>query len=563
MRALKSVFEWARRRRRLIAVCLVAGILAWLHGPVLASHVAFAFDPWHFADDVRVLIHPLFRVEDASVFPGDPSVEYFLRSLPDGYRLLYETFGRVAGVVLLSKLLPYLLLAVTLGCLAFAAGRISGAGAVLGTLSLGLGSAYLLGRMAGGLPRSFALALLSAGVAALVAGRVRGLALLVVIAAGFYPVAALLLGVTLARWLLLPWQERGDAAAWSLRRRVVTVVVAGLLAGLVLLPSVVRLREYGVAITPALWRAFPEAGPGGRFDAVDRPPFPPLPEAAESPLVATLVGAGRPLVPGMNQADHGATFVMLLFALALIAWVLLARRRPEAQRMLSFLAAVTLCHALALVSGLRLFIPERYVAYGIPVLALVVVPAALGACTRAVRPAVQLVPVLYNLALLALLGARGSSWTGITVAIPPAEFALYDAIRTLPRSAVIAGFPGEAIDNVPYLTRRAAFITRETQMPFHAQYTRLERERTRALIQGYFAVSNDALRAFRERTHVTHLLVDRRHFATRPTYFAPFDPDVARAFDDMKRSGSAVLAGIPRARTFEVGPFVLLDLAKL
>ncbi|HEY3497060.1 MAG TPA: hypothetical protein VGK73_20315, partial [Polyangiaceae bacterium] len=374
MRAIQSVFERARRQRRAVGVLLVGAALAWLHGPMLARHIAESADPLRFADDVRVLIHPLFRIEDRALFPGDPSVDYFLKSLPDGYRLLYEVLGRVSGVVLLSKALPYLLLASALGCLGFAAFRISGPGAVLGTLSLGLGSEYLLGRMVGGLPRAFAFALLAAGVAALAAGRARALAVLVVVAAGFYPVAALLLGATLALWLLLPWQERGNASAWPFRRRALTVVATAALAALVLAPSVLRLRPYGVAITPELWSEFPEAGPWGRFDAADRPPFPPLPEAAVKPLLATLVGAGEPVLPVVNAGDRRDLVALGLVVLALGAWIPLSRRRAEARRLWSFFAAVAACHAVALVAGLRLFIPERYVAYGAPVLALIVVP---------------------------------------------------------------------------------------------------------------------------------------------------------------------------------------------
>ncbi|HEY3495714.1 MAG TPA: hypothetical protein VGK73_13545, partial [Polyangiaceae bacterium] len=342
-----------------------------------------------------------------------------------------------------------------------------------------------------------------------------------------------------------------------------TVVATAALAALVLAPSVLRLRPYGVAITPELWSEFPEAGPWGRFDAADRPPFPPLPEAAVKPLLATLAGAGEPVLPVVNAGDRRDIVALGLVLLALGAWIPLSRRRPEARRLWSFFAAVAACHAVALVAGLRLFIPERYVAYGAPVLALIVVPCALGALADAGRSWLRSLPVVYNAALLALIGARGVPWSGLTVAIPPAEVPLYAAIRALPPNAVVAGFPGEAIDNVPYLTRRAAFVTRETQMPFHTQFTLRQRERTRAFLRGYFASSDGALRDFRDRTHVTHLLVDRRHFTTRPTYFAPFDPDVARAFDETSRHGSAALASSPRTQVFAAGSLVLLDLARL
>jgi hypothetical protein len=564
VRVFDTVLEAARRQRRPLGALAVGAALALLHGPELFEHVLFSASRWHFADDARVLIHPLFRVEDPSLFPTDPSVEYFLRSLPDGYHLLYRLLGPLAGVTLLSKLLPYLLLVVTLGCLAFMSARLSGIGAVLGTLSLALGSAYLLGRMAGGLPRSFALPLLAFGAALLVAGHVRSLAALVVVSAGFYPVAALILGASLALWLLLPAQDRGSAAAWSLRRRWLVVAGTAALAGLVLLPSALRLREYGDTITPALWRAFPEAGPGGRFDPIDRAPFPGLPEAAGQPFTWSVVGAGQPLVFALNLRDHAGTISIVLSLIALIGSALLARRRPEARRLLLFLAAVVVCHTLALAAGLRLFIPERYVAYAVPVLALVAVPSALGAFAAAKQLYLRVIPVVYNVLLLALVGAHGASTTGLTVIVPPTEIRVHEAIAWLPKTAVVAGWPGEVIDSVPYLTRRAAFITRETQMPFHTRYTRAQRARTRALIAAYFAGSLEPIRALRDDFRVTHLLVDRRHFERRPTYIAPFEPEIARAFDAARNQGGfAALALATRAEVFRSGPLLLLDLQKL
>src|SRR5262249_11516690 len=138
-------------------------------------------------------------------------------------------------------------------------------------------SGYLLARMTGGLPRGFAAPFLAAGTLALVRGRAGGLALLGAVAAGFYPAAALTLGVALALLLVLPATQRGAASAWSLRKRLLVLAATAGASALVLVPSLVRLRAWGTAIGPALVHAYPEAGPNGRFDPIDRPPFPALP----------------------------------------------------------------------------------------------------------------------------------------------------------------------------------------------------------------------------------------------------------------------------------------------
>jgi len=563
---LRTIARRARDRVGLAGLAGALGIalaLVVLYGPAVAGHVRLASSHWVFNDDVRVLIHAQFRNEDPALFPGDPAVDYFLASLPDGYALLYRALTPIFGVVALSKGLPYVLLAVTLACTAAAAWKLGGGAAAFGSLALTLGSGYLLARMAGGLPRGFAAPLLAAGTLALVSGRATWLAVVAVVAAGFYPAAALTLGVALALFSLLPAAQRGDAGTWSLRKRTGVLALTAVAAALVLLPSFLRLRAWGDPIGPELVHAYPEAGPNGRFDPMDRPPFPALPAAALAPLRAAVLGDGPSILPALDARAHAGWLVPCVGALSLLGCAWLARRRLEARRFLLLPLAVVFCHTLSLLVEPRLFLPERYVAYAVPIIALVAVPSTLGALDRARAAWLHLLPWLYNLLLVFVIGSRGVSWSGLTVHVPDADHALFAAIARLPKNAVVAAFPSETSDSIPYLTRRGVFLARETHMPFHTRYTELMRGRARALFDAYFSSSTDELREFRERNGVTHLLVNRRDFADRPTYFAPFDRRIARDFAAGKTSGFAALALAPKLGVFTRGDWVLLDLGKL
>jgi hypothetical protein len=172
-------------------------------------------------------------------------------------------------------------------------------------------------------------------------------------------------------------------------------------------------------------------------------------------------------------------------------------------------------------------------------------------------------PWLFNVLLVLVLGSRGVTWSGLTVHVPDAEHALFAAIARLPKTAVIAAFPSETSDSIPYLTRRGVFLARETHMPFHTRYTELMRARARALFDTYFTSSADALRDFRDHYAVTHLLVNRRDFATRPSYFAPFDRRIARDFAAGQANGFAALELASKLGVFARGDWVLLDLRRL
>jgi len=552
-----------RQRPNALGALAIALFVTLFHARTLVGHVALALDHWRFADDVRVLIHPQFFWEDPGLFPRDPGVDYYLASLPEGYRLVYRALGPLVGVVALSKALPLVLLAVSLVCVGRIAHKLSGLAAVLGAVSLTLGSGYVLGRMVGGLPRGFAFPLLALGALCLVEGRARTLAVLAALATGFYPAAGLTLGAALALLLLLPARDRGSAATWSFKRRLAVLALTGVAAGVVVLPTAWRLRPWGPTIGPKLVASYPEAGPGGRFEALDRAPFPGLPRAALRPVQAALVTEGDAPVRKLSLRPEGRWLAPLCVIFGLSGWAVLARRRSEARRLLLFPLALAICHTFALVAEPLLFLPERYVAYGAPLVALLAAPTALGALRESARAALRAAPLVYNLLLVIALGGTGVFWAGYTVAVPVADRALYERLATLPKNAVIGAFPHEINDTIPYLARRSVFLARETHMPFHVGYTDMLRGRARALFAAYFTPSVSELTRFRNEWGVTHLLLDLDDFKTRPTYFAPFDADVARAFDRGRQQGFAALEVRARTSTFTHGRFVLLDLDRL
>jgi hypothetical protein len=560
--SLPSLVRRLERHRTLVTVVLSALVLALLHGRALVEHVRLAASGWAFADDVRVLIYPLFRHEDGALFPNDPVVAYYLASLPDGYHLFYRVVGPLLGIVRTSMVVPYVLFAATLACLALAARKLGGAAAAFGTLSLSLGSAYVLGRMSGGLPRGFAMPIVACGALCLAYGRARALSALTVVAAGFYPVVALLLGAALTGLLALPSAQRGCTATWSWRKRLLLLGGAGLLAGLVLLPSMVRLRAYGPALTAADWSRFPEAGELGRFQPADRPPFPALPMAAKEPLEEALLGAEVPLLALTDVRAHAAWVLPLLALVAALGWGYQARKRAEALRLALLPGAVVVCHTLSLLFEPRLFLPERHVAYGVPVAALIGVPAAFSGFAGAERRWLRAVPAAWVALVLALIGAHGSGWTGITMRVPPEIRPLYAAIERLPPNAVIAGWPDETTDTVPYLSRRSVLVARETHMPFHRRFTELMRERMRALIAAYYATDPAPIRSLRNRYGVTHLLLDRRNFATSPAYFAPFEGEARAAFDAGRERGFVLAEPRLDATLLTIGDYTLVELAR-
>jgi hypothetical protein len=543
---------------------------ASLYGPALWAHLARARQPHVFNDDARVLVQPFYRYVDAETPVDDPLASYFLAGLPEGYRALYFAAAKLWDPIELSELLPYATLAALCIAVAIAARRLAGFAAAFGAVALVLGSGVFLARMSGGLPRSFAYPVLAAAVASLATGRPFWLAGSVLAGAAFYPATAVVAGLALAGWLLLlPASDRGDGTAWSLRRRLLLVGTTGALAAALLAPVALRLRAYGPPISPAAIHRYPEAGPGGRFGPDDRAPFPSYLDAAAPLARETVIGAGAPWFPRVRAAleshvglDTAASLLLLVSA---IGWGRLAWLDGAARRVILLPASALVGYAAACAFAPHLFLPQRYVQYPVPLLTALGVAVgfrglAPGATSSLVGPVAALAG---NLLVVALFGGRGSDRAGLNVVVPPAERRLYQAVAALPESAVIAGWP-QSIDSLPYETRRTAYLTTETHMPFHEGYADLTRSRMRALIDAYFATSPGPLLRLRDEEGVTHLIVHRSHLRERPPeYFRPFDADLARAVAAAQGRRFELERQLGRAAVAAAGDAVLLDLARL
>jgi len=563
--------------KRALPWLVVVAALWLVYGATIYEHIHLSSNPLVFNDDARIIIYPYFHYSDPALFRHDAISHYFDQEDPIGFRLLYYLAAKLWDAASFSKLLPYLLFAVILVSVAIAVNRVAGKGAAFGALALTLACSIFMERMAGGLMRAFAFPMIAVAIAALSCGRVWWLAAMVVVAAAFYPVIAVIAGFSLAGLLLMmPAKDRGQARDWSLRRRMVVLAATAIAAALVLAPMALALRHWGKPITPDTYREYPEAGPGGRFNGEDRPPFPGFLQASPRLMQAAIYSPGKPISVGARKwldasrdgSRRQALFELVLLLMA-IGWARLTLEKPEARRMLLLPGAALLGHLIALPITPRFFLPQRYVLYTIPLL-MIVFAASAFAGLWVFDPARRWVGRLgagfilaCNVGLLVVAGGVGSSDAGLDISINPSQRELYGAIAKLPKSAVIAGWPWE-MDNVPYVARRTIFLSQETHMPFYTGYTLMTRKRMRALIAAYFATSVSPLERLHRDFGVTHMLVDLRFLEGRPPgYFRPFRRDINAALVRARGKQFEILRQLHAATVYRQGDMVVLDLSRL
>ena len=164
-----------------------------------------------------------------------------------------------------------------------------------------------------------------------------------------------------------------------------------------------------------------------------------------------------------------------------------------------------------------------------------------------------------------LLGGRGSRDVGYQIETFRAQW-IYPFIATLPADSIVAGWPGptEAIDNVPYVSARTAFLTFENHETYHRGYADLMRKRMRVLIDAYYATEVGPLIRLRDEFGVTHLIVNPNHMKDEPAvYMRPFGAWAGEAFARGRKKGFEVLRQLEPAGVYDDGNHWVLDLSAL
>jgi hypothetical protein len=550
------------------------------YGAALVAHMKRASNPFVFNDDVQQQIFPFFQFHEAGLFPHDYFATYYLACfLPPGYSAFYRLAARVADPACISKVLPYLLLALTVVAVALTARRLAGYLGALLAAALMLSQGIFLDHMVGGLPRAFAFPAVALTSTALVYGRPRLLAGIVCASAGFYPVAAMLGGIALMFWLfVLPASDRGEAAEWALGRRVRLVIVTASISALILLPALIGARAYGRMLGPRDVSSYPELGTGGRY-ALERVVlrFETFPQNVIQVAREFFMPVGKPWSQnirgwannpdGTGASSNGDVILNLVAITLLVGTVLVAARSAAGRRLLLLSAAAWFGYVAARSLSPYFFLPDRYVMYSAPILLVVLIPAAgaaIGAQLSSRRLAVlggRVGVIVIAAMVLLTFGGRGSTEAGLSTDAE-SQRRLYDFLRGLPKDVLIAGWPTD-VDNVPYLSRRQVFLSYELHQVLHQGYADEMRRRMRALIDAYFATDPTALVRLRDEFGVTHVIFRQSRLEEPPNYFRPFSVWARKAFNDGVGKGFEIPRQVDATRVFSDGPFVVLDLRRL
>ncbi|MEY4508991.1 MAG: hypothetical protein RLZZ450_1113 [Pseudomonadota bacterium] len=541
---------------------LATVVLLWL-GTLIAGfyYAGIILRRDMYSQDMPVHTPWTYRLQDPGLFPNDLLTNYLEQFSPAGVRAIFTLSAPFVDPAVLAEVSALPICALAL-CLLYHVGRLSAGDRRLGGwLAILLVSARLLESphgvwfhmFQGNLARCYAFPVLLAGCYGMLAKRPWMIGAACLAGALFYPPAALILGLLCGALFLTD-------ALWD-RCQLRSWVPALLLAGLA-----------GAYLAGLSWGH--SASPYGRLIT--------LPEALRMPEF----GVGGPLAAVLPKPSVWASMVELRFGLhaklvviAITYAVLAARNRVSLRvgRLAALVAAIGLCLFIAAYAVLfKLYEPSRYVylAYYLAAVMLAV-PVALRALDwtgqylerlRVNWTALRRVGVLggtvallsLSAAVIAVTSRRARRGEGGQLSLTTEE--VYRAIKTLPKSTMVAGHPVDVSD-IPLFAQRPVFASNCALQPYFQPFYSTMRERLDAYYRAAYSPTWSEVEKFASQNHIDLILVNKdRYTAHPPRWVGIYDEQSDRLLEAGRAQGFALLHPPPNRVMVSSGRFSLIDL---
>jgi hypothetical protein len=561
--------------------------LGFLFSPGIQHHWTVAHDPYFVPFDAVQYIPAFFKFETTDPIPTTYLKEYFLNAIcPPLYKasiIIGGQFTDVRQFQLVLMYAAYIFFIAVLGRIGWVLGSATLSFAVLAftiTAWIFVGLGFI-----GGAPRMYGYPLVALILYALVCDRPRILGLTVILGALLYPVVSIIAGLCLTGWLLLPlYTTHGVVSGWSLRQRLVTLIFAGLLSIAGLVPLVIANGAYSKRIVSADIAEYPEAGADGNYRPYDQLPYQLFGREWLSYYLGPLYSHGDAVVPSLNiqrkfdaasQLGALAAFglIVLIVTIAGLRKVLHSPQRAAATRVIGFFVACFALHVISWLTAPFFYIPTRYFMFSLPFIvtflfpwSLYVLVSGIGHPQKPPKLRSVLFLVLVGLYLVAF-GGRGNVAFEKGSRVAQSSQPLFDAIATLPKNSLIAGWPYGEIKNMEYVTRRNAFLTAELHQVLHLGFVETMRRRMDAIFEAYLSVNAAPLQRLRDQFGVTHLLVETHHFTDPmrpPEYFSPWRSRIGPRLEMIKGKAYLMTHSVhQKAAVYNRDGLILLDLSRL
>lgn len=474
-------------------------------------------------DDARQHLYWMARFHNPALFTNDIYFQYADYLAPWGYKSLYFLLAFFFNnPVYIGKILGILLYVFSGICIFRLGKSLQDAYVGLTAFALFILFPMHLERFVGGFERAFAYPLLLLFIHYLYHLRIGKCSLLLILQILFYPVMAVLSYALLCAALCFSVEE--------IRRRyppqkIAALILAPLLLGVIFLgvKQATKPEFLGDLITKnAMYqdRAFWKDG---------RDPYLPI-----KPLTAVIKD---------KFLFHTSLGFFMLFCAVTCAISLRDKNREETRKyrflFIFFLVSIAL-YKLAAVFLFRLYIPERYTDFSLPLIHILLVSSGAGACISACKK--RYAKIIGMVLVLGLAGFchKGSIKQGIGNPVrEQRREPLYRFLASLPENTLIAANPFLS-DNIKTFSRRKVFITYEQAQHWFTGYTAIIDQRAMDFFKIYYSDSGREAYELCKANGIEYLVIHlsdlSSEFITKGRYlYEPLNRPIARRIAEKKK----------------------------
>ncbi|MBW1786603.1 MAG: hypothetical protein JRK53_08320 [Deltaproteobacteria bacterium] len=539
----------------------------WVHG-----NRGALFDPLLQNDDARQHLFAFHRYTPERALVDDPLALDYLALSPPGihalYALLVPRFGLFVAPKIVQGLCYLIVLAAVLVLIKSKRGGLACA-ILLGFCVFH--TPFICGCIAGGLPRGFAIPLLMLWCAGAVGKSERLRFIAIVLSALTYPTAMLLMLVAEGFLTLEPLADRDFLAVIQKCTRLFCLVCVCLAC-----IAVYHLGQRDVGRLPTLEEARenPAFLSKGRSHQI---PFPDMITLSNRYFFNFFGAKSSEPFSGYtkflgNLTGYQRFHLYVAFPAVLLLLFMLGRwRSPIPYPAISVFLAAVFLYLIACALAFRLFIPKRYIQYGMLVSATLLTVTSIGlvlAKEKNVRrrATVRNVAACAFIVVFCLLTGDGvKSNTGMNISWKK-NAGIYTHVKTLPPDALISGHPKD-LENIPFWTGRAVLANEETALPWLSKIWNKQSNLIRRTLDALYATNRCEVIAFAEAFGVTHFLLRSNRYShkfssSRPLV-EPFESYFRKKIEDIEAADLA-LADIPEeAVVYRDKKRVLIEIDRL
>jgi len=189
------------------------------------------------------------------------------------------------------------------------------------------------------------------------------------------------------------------------------------------------------------------------------------------------------------------------------------------------------CFSLADLFYLKLYFPNRYIEYCLPVVLVFFLAHHYSSLLKAVTSWPKTFAAVLLIVLISCTLEKPDLQPGInTRKIKRPEF--FTFLKTLPTEALLAAPPNTA-DNIPVFARRRVLVNYELAHPWVTNYWKTISARTSDFFTAYFAEDQQTVQQISEKYGITHWVIrpsyfERKNRNSQNFYFEPFNSAIIK-----------------------------------